>query len=216
MTVRMLLMSGALYSFAATASAADITMVVSDEAGQPLAHAVVTYASGEQESKSATRHEVGQRGRKFVPNTTLIQRGDTVTFPNHDSLRHHVYSFSAARTFEFELYGGDVSPSMDFPNAGLVVLGCNIHDDMIGYIVVNEQGTSGGVTDADGSITFNADNASEFNIWHGAMLEHGLEPVVITREQLGAQNYNVTMPFTIAGDDGEESELERRFKGFGN
>ncbi|MGX5914464.1 methylamine utilization protein [Aliidiomarina sp. Khilg15.8] len=214
MKFRMLLVSGALCGAAVVANATEITITVNDEQGEPLANAVVTYASDTQENSSVTKHEVVQRGRKFVPNTTLIQRGDTVTFPNQDSLRHHVYSFSAARTFEFELYGGDVSPSMDFPDTGLVVLGCNIHDDMIGYIVIDEQ-ANGGVTDTDGRITLNPTQATEFRIWHGAMLEPGLDPVVIAYDDLSAQQYEVTMPFSVEPDDAEESELERRFKGFG-
>jgi hypothetical protein len=59
-----------------------------------------------------------------------------VTFPNSDGVSHHVYSFSAAKEFELPLYKGDVYPPVVFEHSGVVVLGCNIHDGMLGYIVV--------------------------------------------------------------------------------
>jgi plastocyanin len=194
--------------------AEELTLTVTDENGQPLANAVVTYVATAEPRTVTKRHQVVQQGREFVPNTTLIKQGDTVTFPNQDSLRHHVYSFSSTRTFEFELYGGDVSPSMDFPRSGLVVLGCNIHDDMIGYIMVDEYG-QGGVTDTDGRLRFDAGDATEFTVWHGDMLEPGIEPVSVARSDFTQQQHEVRLPFTAAVEEKEESELERRFKGFG-
>jgi hypothetical protein len=64
---------------------------------------------------------------------------------------HHVYSFSKTKTFELPLYKGDVYPPEVFDQPGIVVLGCNIHDGMLGYVVVvdtphfgvtNEQGVA--------------------------------------------------------------------------
>jgi len=80
-----------------------------------------------------------------------VQSGTSVTFPNSDAVSHHVYSFSDTKTFELPLYKGDAYPPVMFDHAGIVVLGCNIHDGMLGYIVVvdtphfaqtNEQGVA--------------------------------------------------------------------------
>jgi hypothetical protein len=47
-----------------------------------------------------------------------------------------VYSFSPARKFELPLYKGTEAPPVKFDKPGVVVLGCNIHDWMLGYVVV--------------------------------------------------------------------------------
>jgi hypothetical protein len=68
----------------------------------------------------------------------VITAGMEVMFPNSDSVSHHVYSFSASKRFELPLYKGSVYPPERFDEPGLVVIGCNIHDDMLGYILVLE------------------------------------------------------------------------------
>ena len=72
----------------------------------------------------------------FVPHVLIVQAGTSVLFPNNDVVSHHVYSFSDAKAFEFPLYKGNAHPPLLFEKPGLVVLGCNIHDGMLGYVVV--------------------------------------------------------------------------------
>lgn len=79
---------------------------------------------------------VDQIDKEFVETVTVIRPGMAVVFPNHDNIRHHVYSFSPAKTFELPLYK-DVTPKpVTFDKAGAVALGCNIHDWMSAYIYV--------------------------------------------------------------------------------
>lgn len=61
-----------------------------------------------------------------------------VSFPNKDNVRHHVYSFSPARSFELPLYKGTPAEPVLFDKPGIVRIGCNIHDWLIGYIDVAE------------------------------------------------------------------------------
>jgi hypothetical protein len=82
--------------------------------------------------------ELEQIDKEFVPKVKPVFVGSTVAFPNHDSVRHHVYSFSPAKRFELPLYAGVPAQPVLFDKAGVVVLGCNIHDWMIGYIYVSE------------------------------------------------------------------------------
>ena len=77
-----------------------------------------------------------QANNAFVPHVLVIQTGTQVLFPNSDSVSHHVYSFSEAKSFELGLYKGNAYPPVSFDRPGIVVLGCNIHDGMLGYIVV--------------------------------------------------------------------------------
>ena len=64
--------------------------------------------------------------------------GTRVEFPNNDSVSHQVYSFSPAKRFQLPLYKGEIHPPVTFDQPGLVVLGCNIHDSMVGYIYVTD------------------------------------------------------------------------------
>ena len=80
---------------------------------------------------------VDQVDKEFVPKVQAILVGTAVTFPNRDSVRHQVYSFSPARRFELPLYTG-VPQAVTFDKPGVVILGCNIHDWMVGYIYVSE------------------------------------------------------------------------------
>ena len=73
-----------------------------------------------------------------MPYVKPVFVGSTVRFPNSDNIRHQVYSFSPAKKFELPLYAGTNAPPVTFDKPGVVVLGCNIHDWMIGYIYVAE------------------------------------------------------------------------------
>jgi hypothetical protein len=77
-----------------------------------------------------------QERLQFVPHLLVVQTGTEVAFPNGDEVSHHVYSFSETKPFELALYKGNVYPPVVFDRPGVVVLGCNIHDGMLGYVVV--------------------------------------------------------------------------------
>jgi plastocyanin len=119
------------------AHAATLEVRVRDAAGAPVADAAL-YAvppTGGSEARGA-RAEIQQVDREFVPYVSVIQQGTSVTFPNRDPILHHVYSFSPAKPFEIKLYTGKSPGEILFDKAGVVTLGCNIHDWMIAYIVV--------------------------------------------------------------------------------
>ena len=79
---------------------------------------------------------MAQQGKQFLPDVLVVPVGTSVHFPNRDSVRHHVYSFSPAKKFELKLYTGTPANPVVFDRAGVVTLGCNIHDRMVGWIVV--------------------------------------------------------------------------------
>jgi plastocyanin len=121
------------------ARSATLQAQVSDASGKPLADTVVWAIPGTPHDPRAAKLPVAieQFDREFVPYVTVVQTGTAITFPNRDSILHHVYSFSPAAPpgFEIKLYSGK-SPEYVFDKPGVVTLGCNIHDWMIGYIVV--------------------------------------------------------------------------------
>ena len=119
------------------ADAASLEVRVRDAAGAPVPDAAVyaVPASGPVDARNPRPVAIEQLDREFVPHVTVVQTGTPVVFPNRDPIQHHVYSFSPAKPFEIKLYTG-TSPQILLDRAGIVTLGCNIHDWMIGYVVV--------------------------------------------------------------------------------
>jgi plastocyanin len=135
------LFSLALLAWTGPAAAAQIAATVTDEEGHPLADAVVVAVPVKgvpPPAPAAAREIVDQIGQEFVPRVKPILVGTSVSFPNKDNIRHQVYSFSPAKQFELPLYAGTPAKPVVFDKPGIVVLGCNIHDWMIGYIYVSE------------------------------------------------------------------------------
>ena len=70
-----------------------------------------------------------------VTDETGAGLSDAVVFAEPAS-GHHVYSFSPAKVFDLPLYSGKTAAPQMFEKAGTVVLGCNIHDQMLAYVEV--------------------------------------------------------------------------------
>ena len=77
-----------------------------------------------------------QRNRELDPYVTIVQTNTPIEFPNQDPFKHHLYSFSPAKTFEIKLYAGKPAQPVLFDKPGEVALGCNIHDWMEAYVLV--------------------------------------------------------------------------------
>lgn len=119
-------------------TAATVQVQVFDGAGKPLSDAVAFLES--RETRSASRPlqgaEMAQVGKQFDPKVLVIPVGTSVQFPNRDSVRHHVYSFSPAKPFELKLYTGTAANPVVFDKPGVAVFVCNIHDNMTAWVVV--------------------------------------------------------------------------------
>lgn len=119
-------------------TAATVQVQVFDGAGKPLSDAVAFLES--RETRSASRPlqgaEMAQVGKQFDPKVLVIPVGTSVQFPNRDSVRHHVYSFSPAKPFELKLYTGTAANPVVFDKPGVAVFVCNIHDNMTAWMVV--------------------------------------------------------------------------------
>lgn len=154
-----------------TARAADVTVLVKDAHGRPVADAVVelTPASGVPAGpiRFPWKDQVEQRNMQFAPFVLIVQNGAEVAFPNRDGVRHHVYSFSPAKRFELKLYGKDESRSVKFDKSGVIALGCNIHDSMIGFIKVVDTPWAA-KTDASGNAVLHGAPAgrAKLSVWH--------------------------------------------------
>jgi plastocyanin len=149
-----------------SSEAADISVMVIDRDGHGIGEVVVTATPADSRavSSSGTKAAVmDQRNLAFTPRVLVVAAGTSVEFPNNDTVSHQVYSFSAAKRFQLPLYKGQVHPPVTFDRPGLVVLGCNIHDVMVGYIYVTDAPYFG-KTDPGGGFDFRNVRDGEYRI----------------------------------------------------
>lgn len=194
--------------------AARLSAEVVDGQGQPLANAVLTLRGPAGPASVATQAIMDQRSQQFAPTVLAVRSGTAVVFPNSDNIRHHVYSFSLAKRFELRLYQGTPSEPVTFDKPGVVVLGCNIHDWMLGYVYVTDDPWFA-VTDEKGRLSLDQLPPGSFTatLWHPQapdMLPQALGDVqvkgVVSEQrftlamQLPATNTSPSVPKSAFGD----------------
>lgn len=153
------------------AMAAGLQVQVQDKNGKPLPNAVVFLESAEAKSaaKPLKGIEVSQAAKQFSPAVTVVTTGTSVLFPNNDTVRHHVYSFSPAKTFDLKLYAGVPANPVVFDKSGIAVLGCNIHDNMVAWVVVVDTPYFG-KTDAQGHLSLDLPPGNyKLRTWHASL-----------------------------------------------
>jgi plastocyanin len=125
----------------ASAHGATLSVSVLDGRNHPVVDAVIAVTaigSTPPPAMSTTPQVMDQLDMAFVPGVLVVRTGTAVVFPNSDTIAHQVYSFSPTKRFELGLYRGHPHQPVVFDRAGVVVLGCNIHDNMLGYIFVTD------------------------------------------------------------------------------
>ncbi|WGI27012.1 Cupredoxin [Halomonas alkaliantarctica] len=148
-----------------TANAAQISIRSAD--GQPLEDAVVEVYYDSAVSSPPQKENIYQREAAFHPKVLTVPTHSYVAFPNQDTTRHHVYSFSPAKTFDLNLYRQETPPPVQFDQPGIVVLGCNIHDHMQAFIVVSDAPFAA-TTGVDGMLNLPTLPAGQHRVrvWH--------------------------------------------------
>jgi plastocyanin len=130
-----------LMSMAVRTAAGELTVEIDDDHGHPAGDAVVTLRSDNvqrAEVRAAETKVIDQRDETFIPYVEIFRPGDSVVFRNSDTTRHHVYSFAAAKSFEFVIAPGDSAPPVVLDRTGEIPVGCNIHDQMITHLYVSD------------------------------------------------------------------------------
>ncbi len=153
---------------AAPAAAGDLVVEVRTAGGKPIQNAVVMlYPARAVPAKPTGTYQVVQQDIQFDPFVLVVPVGGNVAFPNRDPVRHQVYSFSKAKTFELKLYAKDQAHVVHFDKAGIVALGCNIHDAMTAFIAVVDTGFAV-KTGADGVARLRGvpEGAARLSVWH--------------------------------------------------
>ena len=159
-------------ALALPASATALAVQVLDGGGRPLAGAAIFLES--HAAKLATRpvnHVViVQSARQFLQPVTLVPVGSAVNFPNRDTVRHHLYSFSPVKKFEIKRYVGIPAAPVLFDQPGIAALGCNIHDNMAAWVVVVDTPYHG-LTGADGKLNLAQVPPGSYRLrtWHPSL-----------------------------------------------
>ncbi|NVD45031.1 methylamine utilization protein [Qipengyuania atrilutea] len=161
------------------AQGSSVRIQVVDARGLPVSGAVVEVepAAGHTGAIRFPWHmAMAQKDQQFTPGTLVVAKGSTVAFPNLDTVRHSVFSFSKPARFEIDLYGRDQTRSQFFGSTGTVALGCNIHDNMQGFIRVVDTPYAA-KTDRNG--VFSAASvplgAARVTVWHPRLRAPGNE-----------------------------------------
>ncbi len=173
--------------------AADLRVTVSDGSNRPVADAIVYATALNPPAPVEHKASIDQVNRRFVPRVSVIQTGTAVTFPNSDNIRHSVYSFSRPRTFTLKLYAGTPASPVVFDQPGIVVLGCNIHDTMVAWVLVVDT-TFFARTAADGSASLSGLPPGDYLLraWNNSMSdEQPGEPLHVGPEALSPRQLHV-------------------------
>ena len=164
---------GALGGRAGAVLAATLVIHVQTPDGHALSGAVVTARPLDAAARrpAPVHAVVDQVNRAFAPDLLVVPVGSTVAFPNSDSVSHQIYSFSAAKRFRLPLYRGKPYPPVQFDQSGVITLGCNIHDDMLAYLLVTDAPYFGRT---DGQGAWSADvprGRYRVSVWHPRLRE---------------------------------------------
>jgi plastocyanin len=144
-------------------------------------------------ARAGTRVTVDQVNKEFVPRVSIVQAGTEVFFPNSDNIRHSIYSFSPAKTFTTKLYSGREAAPVQFDQTGLVVLGCNIHDRMVAWVLIVDSpwiGKSG----ADGVATLRALPPGEYRVTAAAPATSFKPQTVTVKVDASPRRQSIVLP----------------------
>jgi len=140
-------------------------------------------AQGKWKPRAPRDRVMEQRNRDFAPKVLVVRLGSTVSFPNFDTVYHNVFSRSDARAFDLGIYKNGQSRELTFDKEGIVRLGCNLHANMSGYIVV-VNAPHYAITDDKGSFKFRSLPPGKYKLkaWSEKSLQPTIREVTIVPE----------------------------------
>ena len=125
---------------------------------------VVVYITGFKNEAHGKVLDIVQKDKKFSPDILTVVAGQEVRFPNHDKIYHNVFSISPIKSFDLGQYKITEPPKLvTFEKPGLVPIFCNIHPEMLTYVVVLEN-TAYAMTDKDGTFQIRNVPSGTYNI----------------------------------------------------
>ena len=179
--------------------------------GQPITQPSVVFLETKNKLKvpgqKSTELKIVQSGLQFVPQHTVIPVGSSITFVNQDREVHNIYSKSRNNQFNLGAMAAGSSKTLEFTQAGPVVLRCNMHKDMLGtvFVVPNGYHTR---PDAEGTYRFDKVKSQGYllQVWHP-----GLDPAVVEQQlkpvELNGEDQIIQFKIESASKPGEIHDL---------
>jgi plastocyanin len=182
-------------------NASPVTVKVTVSSGDPALETIVIFdpLDSTPPSKPAAA-VIDQVNKRFVPRVSVVRTGTSVTFPNSDHIRHQVYSFSPAKTFSLKLYASSPAVEVVFDKPGLVVLGCNIHDTMVGFVGVADSPYFGKITGSAGVTLDLPAGRYRLRVWHP-----NLSAVVQAPQEITVTEGAMAVPVTVTLDPSRDT-----------
>jgi plastocyanin len=195
--------------------AGNVEVRVLDKNNKPIANVAVHLNN--QSLVSQLRFQdmaiMDQINQQFSPHILVVQKSTQVRFPNSDSIKHHVYSFSPAKVFQLQLYKGLNADPLLFSKTGIVELGCNVHDSMLGYIYVVDTPYFG-KTDASGSFSIEVPDADyQVQLWH-PQIQDEMDSLLKTLAVKGTSNVSFTLKPALLPSNTEYDQNSEEFSDY--
>ncbi len=147
---------------------------------QDASHVVIWIEGAHRAGEPAPRLTMKSEKKRFTPRVLAVPLEGAVDFPNVDPIYHNVFSVSGANRFDLGLYRAGASKEKKFEQPGLVRVYCNIHPQMIGFVMVVDSDFST-VTGPDGSFRFEGVplGPRRLKIWHEEGGDAAETPIVV-------------------------------------
>lgn len=191
---------------AVTVEAAEISgsVTIKDIDGAPLeslSDAVVFIESVPDGTKLPVQHEkysMSSKGKEFVPSILPISVGSKVTFPNDDVILHNVFSLSKTKPFDLGLYKKGENKTVTFEKSGLVKVYCNIHEKMVGFILVLDNPFYA-LTNAKGEFKIKDVPPGKYKLvaWHRYSDQDKKEIVISSGKEIGVEKESISVGFAL-------------------
>lgn len=154
----------------------------------------VTHAQPLTMDLSKTTFVMDQKNLAFLPHILPIPLGSTVMFPNNDQVDHNVFSLSRTKAFNLGSYQPGEIKSIQFDKAGIVELRCDVHAEMLAYIMVLKNPFFA-VTDAKGEFEIpDPELLAQFGIREIDPLPSGSYVIKTRHEKLKTKKQTVVIP----------------------
>ena len=192
-----------------TSVIAQTTIKIIDQEGHAVQNAVAELTMSDVLTSVTDADKVyimDQVNKAFKPEVLIVPQASLVRFPNSDDIRHHVYSFSPAKPFELKLYAGKPKNPIRFEQQGVIVLGCNIHDAMVGYIYVTDKPD---VVKSDDKgmihLDISAEQLTSLNLWH-PQAKSGVESrKLFTQKEFKVEGEIITLTIELNSPEPRDS-----------
>lgn len=135
---------------------------------------------GKEFASSKKNPFVSQKSLIFSPHILPVVKGTTVDFTNDDSVVHNVFAPpGSVKRFNLGTYGAGVTKTITFDKLGEITLLCNVHSEMVGYVIVL-QNPYFALTDRKGNFEMKdvPPGTYTFKVWHEKLKEVSQEIVV--------------------------------------